>query len=268
MSSSSSRAVSMMIGTVLSARSRLQTSSPSSFGSIRSSTTRSTSSSAKRASASSPSRGVDDPEAVALERVGQQLLDRVLVVDEEDGRGVGHGRNARDGRGVPYTGRCNGAAQTSARAARAPTPRLGRAARERAARARNMASRRVAAAAGRLQRRAAATAAAADAAADVRRRDRRAARPRARPRVPGPLARLAGRPRRRRLGLRPVRALRLRAAGGALHGADPGPRRGRAAEPRHRRARRLAARDRDHRAPRQHRRGRRRERQRLRHGAR
>ena len=56
MSSSSSRAVSMMIGTVLPARSRLQTSSPSSRGSIRSSTTRSTDSSAKRRSASSPSR--------------------------------------------------------------------------------------------------------------------------------------------------------------------------------------------------------------------
>ena len=56
MSSSSSRAVSMMIGTVLVARSRLQTSSPSSFGSIRSSTTRSTAARANRSSASSPSR--------------------------------------------------------------------------------------------------------------------------------------------------------------------------------------------------------------------
>ena len=42
MSSSSSRAVSMMIGTVLVARRRLQTSSPSSRGSMMSSTTRST----------------------------------------------------------------------------------------------------------------------------------------------------------------------------------------------------------------------------------
>ena len=50
------RAVSMMIGTLLEARRRLQTSSPSSFGSIRSSTTRSKRSSEKRASASSPSR--------------------------------------------------------------------------------------------------------------------------------------------------------------------------------------------------------------------
>ena len=42
MSSSSSRAVSITIGTVLRARSRLQTSSPSSLGSITSRTTRST----------------------------------------------------------------------------------------------------------------------------------------------------------------------------------------------------------------------------------
>ena len=34
--------------------------------------------------------GRNDPEPVALERVRQELLDRVLVVDEEDGRGVGH----------------------------------------------------------------------------------------------------------------------------------------------------------------------------------
>ena len=45
-----------MIGTVLWALSRLQTSNPSSFGSIRSSTTRSTGSEANFASASSPSR--------------------------------------------------------------------------------------------------------------------------------------------------------------------------------------------------------------------
>src|SRR5215210_882108 len=46
----------MMIGTPLSARRRLHTSRPSSFGSITSRTTRSTRSAAKRASASSPSR--------------------------------------------------------------------------------------------------------------------------------------------------------------------------------------------------------------------
>ena len=34
---------------------------------------------------------VHDPEAVALERVREELLDGVLVVDEEDRRGVRHG---------------------------------------------------------------------------------------------------------------------------------------------------------------------------------
>jgi hypothetical protein len=56
LSSSSSRAVNMMIGTALPARRRRQTSRPSSFGSMMSRTTRSMSSLAKRASASSPSR--------------------------------------------------------------------------------------------------------------------------------------------------------------------------------------------------------------------
>src|ERR671912_522384 len=65
---------------------------------------------------------VDDCEAIALERIREQLLDGVLVVDEEDGGGVGHGRmlearNAGDGRGVPYTGRA------MAPPRRAPAPR-------------------------------------------------------------------------------------------------------------------------------------------------
>ena len=38
---------------------------------------------------------LDDAEAVALERVGEELLDGVLVVDEQDGRGVGHGSACR-----------------------------------------------------------------------------------------------------------------------------------------------------------------------------
>ena len=38
----------------------------------------------------------DNAEAIPLERVRQQLLNRVLVVDEEDGRGVGHGREIGD----------------------------------------------------------------------------------------------------------------------------------------------------------------------------
>ena len=90
MSSSSSRAVSMMIGTVLDARSRLQTSSPSSFGSIRSSTTRSTCSRANRVERLLAVARLDHAEAVALERVREELLDGVLVVDEQDGGGVGH----------------------------------------------------------------------------------------------------------------------------------------------------------------------------------
>ena len=43
------------------------------------------------------------------------------------------------GRSSPYTARCDGAAQTSARDPRAPTPRLGRAADQRATRARHLA---------------------------------------------------------------------------------------------------------------------------------
>ena len=76
----------MMIGTVLSARSRLQTSSPSSFGSIRSSTTRSIVSSREPLERLLAVPGLDDAEPVALQRVRQELLDGVLVVDEEDGR--------------------------------------------------------------------------------------------------------------------------------------------------------------------------------------
>ena len=80
-----------MIGTVLRARSRLQTSSPSSFGSIRSSTTRSTSLLREALERLLAVARLHDAVPVALERVGEQLLDGVLVVDEEDGRGVGHG---------------------------------------------------------------------------------------------------------------------------------------------------------------------------------
>ncbi len=90
MSSSSSRAVSMMIGTLLRLRRRRQTSSPSTFGSIRSSTTRSTCSPANRRRASSPSRAWSDAEPLVLERIREELLDCLLVVDEEDGGGLGH----------------------------------------------------------------------------------------------------------------------------------------------------------------------------------
>ena len=79
----------MMIGTLLCVRKRLHTSRPSSFGSMTSRTTRSTSSSPKRRSASSPSR-LDDAVAVSLQGEREQLLDRLLVVHEKDGRGVLH----------------------------------------------------------------------------------------------------------------------------------------------------------------------------------
>ena len=50
---------------------------------------------------------LDDPVAVSLERVGEELLDGLLVVDEEDGRAVGHARmlvvGNSDGRGLAYT---------------------------------------------------------------------------------------------------------------------------------------------------------------------
>ena len=115
---------------------------------------------------------------------------------------------------VPYTGPCNGAAQTSARAARAPPPRLGRAARQRAARARDLAPRRAAAAARRPSA----------SRGRSRCRRRRCRRPsmssiaeqlarELAAQVPGPLARIARQPRRGRLGLGPVRAVRLRRRG-------------------------------------------------------
>jgi hypothetical protein len=67
----------------------LQTSSPSSFGSITSSTTRSTGCSRTAERLLAVARR-DDAEAVAFERIRQELLDRVLVVDEQDGRSVRH----------------------------------------------------------------------------------------------------------------------------------------------------------------------------------
>ena len=91
---SSSRAVSMMIGTVLRARRRLQTSRPSSPGSIRSSTTRSAALLREGVERLLAVARLHDPVTVALERVAEQLLHGFLVVHEEDGRGVGHVRRA------------------------------------------------------------------------------------------------------------------------------------------------------------------------------
>ena len=102
MSSSSSRAVSMMIGTLLVARRRLQTSSPSSFGSIRSSTTRSKRSSREARQRLLAVACLDHTEPVAFERIGEELLNRVLVVDEQDGGRVWH-RSACRRTGPPPT---------------------------------------------------------------------------------------------------------------------------------------------------------------------
>ena len=96
MSSSSPRAVSMMIGTLLWLRSRLQTSSPSRRGSMTSSTTRSTGLLAEPAERLLAVAGLDDRVAVPLERIREQGLDRFLVVDEENCRRVGH-RSVRAG---------------------------------------------------------------------------------------------------------------------------------------------------------------------------
>src|SRR5207247_9944989 len=47
--------------------------------------------------------GGDDAKAVPLERIGEQLLDGVLVVDEEDGRWIWHrGLETRLAKGRPY----------------------------------------------------------------------------------------------------------------------------------------------------------------------
>ena len=80
----------MMIGTSLSARRRLQTSSPSSFGSMMSRTTRSTSFGREARQRFLAVARLQHAIALALQRIREELLDGVLVVDEEDGRGVGH----------------------------------------------------------------------------------------------------------------------------------------------------------------------------------
>ena len=86
MSISSDLAVSMMIGTELRLRRRRQTSRPSIFGSIRSSTTRS-----KRLLVEAVERlaavgRLDDLVALLAQRIGEQRLDRLLIVHEQDAR--------------------------------------------------------------------------------------------------------------------------------------------------------------------------------------
>ena len=92
MSSSSSRAVSMMIGTEL-ARAQtladLEPVEPRQHDVEHDQVDGLLARSAQRLFAVARR---DDAETVALERIRQELLDGVLVVDEEDGRGVGHRR--------------------------------------------------------------------------------------------------------------------------------------------------------------------------------
>ena len=87
MSISSAFAVSMMIGTELFARIRRHTSRPSIFGSMMSSTTRSNRSLSKLLQRLLPVERGHDLVALLLERIAEQLLDGLLVVDEQDACG-------------------------------------------------------------------------------------------------------------------------------------------------------------------------------------
>ena len=126
---------------------------------------------------------LEHAEALALERVGEELLDGVLVVDEEDGRGVGHVGSAIGclPASVPGDTRptiaLDGHRSAPDRAAPGAS-RLARATGQRAALPRDVAARRPTVARRRLQRRAP-DAAAARLPAGVRRRGDEAARERA-----------------------------------------------------------------------------------------
>ena len=78
----------MMIGTWLRLRSCRQTSMPLSRGSITSSSTRSGRTMSKRSSASNPSRGDLDREALAAQADRQRLDEARLVLDDEHRRDV------------------------------------------------------------------------------------------------------------------------------------------------------------------------------------
>ena len=96
MSISSALAVSMMIGTVLIARSRRQVSRPSTRGIITSSTTRSNSALGESLEGLGAVDRPDDLVAVLTQGVGEQREDRLLVVDQQNPRGaVGHGLDER-----------------------------------------------------------------------------------------------------------------------------------------------------------------------------
>ena len=93
-STSSPLAVSMMIGTVSPApRRRRQTDSPSSPGSIRSSTTRCGGSRCSFLSMSRASGERRDLEALLAQIAGQQVAQAHVVVDDEDLGGCGLGNH-------------------------------------------------------------------------------------------------------------------------------------------------------------------------------
>ena len=169
------------------------------------------------------------------------------------------------GRPLAYTELCNGAAQTSAAIRRAPPPRFRRTADQRPDGARHVAARRAAAAPGRVHGRPAAAAAGADAAAGIRHADRGAAGPRAGPQVSGPLARLGRRARRDLVGRRSsssstTTSRRPTPSPPSIPGRGKVQLQNLVVVVQ----RRVAAHDRDHRAPRQRRPGSRRQRQRVR----
>ena len=84
MSISSALAVSMMIGTELLARSCRHTSSPSTLGSMMSSTTRSNGCWSNSLQGLLAVERRHDLVAVLLQRIAEQLLNRLLVVHEQD----------------------------------------------------------------------------------------------------------------------------------------------------------------------------------------
>ena len=91
LSSSSSRAVSMMIGTVLCAQPAAHLE-PVELRQHEVEDDEVDPLVPKRCEGLLAVPRLHDPEALALERVREQLLHRILVVDEEDGRGFRHRR--------------------------------------------------------------------------------------------------------------------------------------------------------------------------------
>ena len=217
---------------------------------------------------------LDDAVPVAFERVREELLDGLLVVDEQDGRGVRH-REPTEGPTYysPRIADPTAHSRTQARTAGAGAGAARSSARQRPALPRHLAARRAAAPDRRLQRRAAGRAPAADAAADLRRRRCGTSRSRTSSRASTPTARRARRARSGRLAGWSTSMTALRGFE-ALTAVEPDRSRRRsraAAASRLRnvlvpRARPIRRHDRGHGPPRRHGRGRGRERQRLGHG--